>query len=298
MAVAVWLMRHLGRPGLARTKTPEAAARDFARGAPWLLRPPPHLCHLEMPVAGRMLHRISAGPVATRRAICFVHGGAYLSGSPVTHAALCGRLARLAGVEVFAPTYRLLQQAPFPAAVQDVLAGWDAVLALGYRPQDVVIGGDSAGGGLALALLAELCAQGQRPAGLFAFSPWTDLTLSGDSLRRLGPRDPILPVERMAEVVALYLAGAAPTDPRASPLLAGFDRPPPVMIQVGAEEALLDDSRRMAARLRQAGGKVRLDEWPGAPHVWQLLDGWVPEARAALREVAGFVRACLRLEPR
>ena len=293
MAAAVWLMRHLGRPNLARTLTPEAAARDFARAAPWLQRPPRHVCHLEMTVAGAVLHRISAGPVAARRAILYIHGGAFLSGSPLTHAALCARLSLLAGVEVFAPAYRLLQQAPFPAAFDDVAGAWAALIGLGYRPQDVVIGGDSAGGGLALGLLARLCAEGQRPAGLFALSPWTDLTLSGDSLRTLGPRDAIVPVARMAEVVSLYMAGADAADPRASPLMARFDAPPPVMIQVGAEEALLDDSRRMAARLRDAGGSVRLDIWPGAPHVWHILDGWLPEARSALRDVAGFVQWCL-----
>lgn len=293
MALAVWLMRALVRPRLARTLGPQEAARDFARTAARAFRAPPLLCHLTTDVDAVRLHRITAGPVAARKALFYVHGGAFVSGSPGTHAALMGHLARLAGVEVIAPTYRLLQDAPFPAALQDVRAGWDAMIGLGYRPDDVVIGGDSAGGGLALALLAVLLAEQQRPAGLFAFSPWTDLTLSGDSLRTMGPRDPVLPVARMAEVVRMYLAGADPADPRASPLFAAFETPPPVMIQVGSTEALLDDSRRMADHLRAAGGQVRLDIWPGAPHVWQILDGWLPEARAALRDVASFVQTSL-----
>jgi acetyl esterase/lipase len=188
------------------------------------------------------------------------------------------------------PDYRLLQVAPFPAAFDDALAAWDH-LRRGRAASDIVLAGDSAGGGLALAVLAHVLERGERPAGVVVFSPWTDLTLSGESLA--SAREVLLPVERMAEVAGQYLAGAEAGDPRASPSFAEFREPPPLLIQVGSGEALRDDSERMAARLRAAGGAVDLRVWDDCPHVWQLFDGWVPEARAALREAAGFVQTSL-----
>lgn len=293
MALAVRLARRFVRPHLARTLTPEDARAEFERAAPRLLRMPPYLRHLVRRTAGAELHWIGVGRPAPGAAVFYIHGGAFVSGSPVTHAGMLGRIAKLSGVEVCAPRYRLLQEAPFPAAPDDVRAAWGALMSLGYAPDRVVIGGDSAGGGLALGLLAQLLAEGQRPAGLFALSPWTDLTLSGESLVTSGPRDPVLPVERMAEVRDLYLAGADPADPRASPLFARYPDAPPVLIQVGAEEALLSDAQRMAERLRADGAAVRLDLWPGCLHVWQMADGWLPESRAALRDVARFVQESL-----
>jgi len=293
MAAAVGLARWLVRPSLARTASAAEASRDFDRNARLFLRRPPFLCHLVVPGAGPgrpAMHRITAGRVMPGRAVLYLHGGAFIAGSPTAYAALCGRIARLSATEVMVPDYPLLPDAVFPAAPDAALAAWEIVLALGHDPGDIVIGGDSAGGNLAFGLLARVLARGQRPAGLFAFSPWTDMTLSGESLRTLGPRDPILPVSRMAEVAATYLAGAEAGDPLASPLFASYPDPPPVLIQVGAEEALLDDSRRMADRLRAAGGTVTLEEWPGAPHVWQMLDGWLPESRAALKRVGQFVQ--------
>lgn len=231
--------------------------------------------------------RISCGPVISGRIVLYLHGGAYFAGSTETHKGLMGRLSRLSRVEVAAPDYRLLQVAPFPAAFDDCLTAWNH-LRQGREPGEIIIAGDSAGGGLALALLAHVLAQGERPAGVVALSPWTDLTLSGATLG--SGREVLLPVERMAEVAAEYLAGAEARDVRASPLFATFVEPPPVMIQVGGREALRDDSERMAQVLRMAGGEVVLEVWDDCPHVWQIFDGWVPEARAALRRVAHFVQ--------
>ncbi|WP_291838140.1 alpha/beta hydrolase [Limimaricola sp.] len=284
-------MRRVGKPQLRRTRTPEDAARNFDRAARHWFRVPPYTLHLVDDQGAVPLHWISSGPVARGRVILFLHGGAYLSGSPRTHLGLHARLARLTGAEVCAPDYRLLQTAPFPAAFDDACAAWDALMTRGYRPENIVLGGDSAGGGLMLALLAELTRRGTPPAGAFALSPWVDLTLSGDSLR--AAPEAILPVERMAEVVQYYLHGAEPADPRASPLFANFAAPPPVLIQVGSEEALRDDATRMATHLRAAGGEVTLEVWPDVPHVWQILDGWLPEARQALIRLADFVQTSL-----
>jgi acetyl esterase/lipase len=286
LRVAVALLRALAKPMLERTVTPEEAERDFARFAR-LFRQPGLTLALARPVGGVPALRISAGPVAPRRTLLWLHGGAFLSGSARTHLGMLARLSRLAGLEVVAPDYRLLQEAPFPAAGDDARAAWEGLRAEGYRPGDLALGGDSAGGGLALALLADILGRGERPAALVLFSPWADLTLSGESLARLGPGDPLIPVSRMAEVAARYLAGADPSDPRATPILADFPGAPAALIQVGAEEALLSDAERAALRL---GPGAVLERWPGCPHGWQLLDGWVPEARAALCRAADFLQ--------
>jgi monoterpene epsilon-lactone hydrolase len=287
------LLRYGGRPRLARTTTPEEGARDFERAARHLFRVPPLTCHLTGQIGQTRVHKITAGPVPDDRVILYLHGGAYFAGSGATHLGLLARLSRLTGLGVIAPDYRLLQDAPFPAALDDARTVWQHLVATGIDPDKIVLGGDSAGGGLALALLAELTQASTPPAALFAFSPWTDLTMSGDSIASMGPQDVILPVHRMAEVASVYLGGAATADPRASPLFADFVAPPPVLIQVGSHEALLDDSRRMATRLRDAGGEVTLEVWAKTPHVWHLFDGYLPEARAALRTAAGFIQSSL-----
>lgn len=288
--------RRVAKPMLRSTKTPERARRDFDMLARVLFRRPRGL-RLDPLAAGGAGWWVRAESAATGRAILYLHGGAYIMGSPRTHCGLAGRLSVLTGLPVCLPAYRLAPRHPFPAAFDDAQAAWTALRDEGFAPGDVILGGDSAGGGLALALLAELCGRGEAPAGLFAFSPWTDLTMSGATLTTNAARDRLLPVERMPEVIDYYLAGAQADDPRASPLLATFTHPPPVFLQAAETEILLDDSRRMAARLTDAGGQATLDLWPDAPHVWPILDGWIPEARAALERVAAFVAATFRPVP-
>ena len=228
--------------------------------------------------------------------VLYFHGGGYVTGSPRTHAPLARYLARHARVALCLPAYRLAPEHPFPAAFEDACAAWSALLARGHAPGRIVLGGDSAGGGLALALLAHLCAQGgARPAGLFAFSPFTDLTLSGASLRENARSEILLPAERLERLRTHILQGADPADPRISPLFGRFDGAPPVFLQAARTEILRDDTLRMAARLRAQGVETRCEMRGNLPHVWQFFPGWLPEARESLRETAGFVRA--RLAP-
>lgn len=230
-----------------------------------------------------------------RATLLWFHGGAYCLGSPRTHAGLVGALARRARLAAVLPGYRLAPEHPFPAAVDDAEAAWRALVAEGAEPAGLVLGGDSAGGGLVFALLHRLAAAGApMPAAAVAFSPWTDLTLSGASLATLARRDAYLPAARLPDVRALYLAGADPADPRASPWLGRFAGVPPVLIQAGAAEILVDDARRMAERLRADGVAVTLDLAPGAPHVFQAFAGVLPEADAALDRAARFVSAAMR----
>ncbi|HVH03378.1 MAG TPA: alpha/beta hydrolase fold domain-containing protein, partial [Amaricoccus sp.] len=278
------------KPYLAR-ETDFARARARMEREAALLPAPPGAALREASLGGVPALRIDGpegGPV-----ILWLHGGAYCLGSPRTHAAMVGDLARRAGMGVLLPDYRLAPEHRFPAAVEDARAAWDALVAEGVPPARIALGGDSAGGGLAFALLAALLAEGVAPAALVAFSPWVDLTLSGASHRRLARRDALLPAERLPEVRDLYLAGADPADPRASPHRAAFPAAPPVLIQASRDEILADDARLIAARLRAEGAPVALDLVAGVPHVWQFWHGYLPEADAAMDRAAGFLRRVL-----
>ncbi|MFW2589202.1 alpha/beta hydrolase [Sagittula sp. SSi028] len=239
------------------------------------------------------LHWISCGVCPTDRVVLYFHGGGFIAGSPHTHRAMLGALSQAAGVEVCAPRYPLAQTAPFPAQIEAAHAAWARLQSLGYAADRIVVGGDSAGGGLALCLVAALCQQGTPPAGVFTFSPWTDLSASGESLRRNADRDPLLPANRIEELAALILCGADACDPRASALFAEYPRCPPVWMAWGETEVLYDDCARMVTRLRQFGAQVTTERHPTAPHVWPLFQGWVPEATATLRRAARFVQASL-----
>lgn len=280
-----WICRFLVRPKIRRSTNPVKSRRDLARTARFVFRSPAFLCALSEP----LLHWISVGRCDPRKLIFYIHGGAYLVGSPEIYQGLLGRLSKLSGLRVAALRYRLGPEHPCPAALEDARAGYARLLAKGYLPEDIAIGGDSAGGGVALALLAELTQAGTAPAAVFLFSPWTDLTLSGASLRTNAESDRLLPVDRILDAAEMARGYCSAGDPRISPLFASYRDPPPVLFQVAATEVLLDDTTRMAARLERFGGVTRVSLLQDAPHVWQIFDGYVPEARAALCEVAGFL---------
>ena len=291
-------LRLSARPYLRRVQDPVEARKQAEFGAAFL-RTPPFTQSLPVPLGEVSGLAVRSGRVSDpRKIMLYFHGGGYLAGSPRTHRALAARISRLARVEVILPGYRLAPEHPFPAAMTDAETVWDHLMACGYAPDGIVLGGDSAGGGLALALLARLCARGTPPAGLVAFSPWTDMTGSGESYRINARRDPMLPSDRLQEARDFVLQGAAPDHPDASPLFAAFPGAPPVLIQHSETEILADDSLRMAARLRDFGAEVMVQSWPRAPHVWQLFDGYIPEARAALSDAARTIRQMLSLPPR
>jgi acetyl esterase/lipase len=238
-----------------------------------------------------------AAPAAAEPAgtLLYLHGGGYVGCSPKTHRAITGGYA-LRGIKVFCPDYRLAPEHPFPAAVEDALAVYKALLERGTAPGALAVGGDSAGGGLTCALLLAAKAEGlPMPASALVFSPLTDLAATGATLRSNLRRDALLPGGKMSEGFAFYLNGADPETPLASPLYGDLAGLPPLLIQVGAGEVLRDDAERFAAKARAAGVAVDFSVWRNMPHVWQLFQAVLPEARQALDQAAAFARA--RFQP-
>jgi len=221
-------------------------------------------------------------------ALLYLHGGGYLLGSVRTHTELCGRIARATGVRVLAIDYRLAPEHPFPAAVEDAVAAHRWLLGRGLEPSRLAVGGDSAGGGLALATLVALRDARERlPACAFCLSPYADLS---DERPGDGNGDPMLTPEALQMMAATYLQGRSPKEPTASPIFAELRGLPPLLIQVGTRELLLSDSLRVAERARAAGVDVTLEKSEGLVHVWHLFGPEMPEAREAVARIGAFVR--------
>lgn len=226
-----------------------------------------------------------------KRVLLYFHGGGFVFGSPDTHSAMVAQLALRVGARAVMPKYRLAPEAACPAALQDVRAAWDGLIAAGVAPADVVVGGDSAGGALAFGLIAALCAEGAAmPGAVFGFSPLTDMTFNGPSFIENADSDVLLPADRAAALAEMFLQGHPGDDPDVSPLFARFDGAPSAWITVGDTEILLDDSRRLAAKMRGDGVKVDLVEEHDLPHVWPLFHNILPEARQTLNALAAWIR--------
>jgi monoterpene epsilon-lactone hydrolase len=282
-----WFLKPTSRPGVTITRRREQIG-NFQRWVP----PPPD----DAEIARGSLGGVPALYVATPRSrpgrhILFLHGGGYVTGSPDLYVHLLWRIATEAAGRVAAVNYRLAPEHPFPAALDDALASWQGLLAAGADPRRSVFMGDSAGGGLVLALALQARDAGENlPAAIVAMSPWTDLAVTGESVWRNARSDPMLNADDVPHLASRYLAGADPHHPYASPLYGDPTGLPPTLIQVGGDEILLDDSVRMAARLRDAGVAVQLEIWPRMPHVFQSFSSILPEARCAIRRIGTFVR--------
>lgn len=221
-------------------------------------------------------------------AILFFHGGGYSLGSPQSHKPLVSRMSALFGMEAYSADYRLAPEHVCPDAVED---GEDVLQLVRKQTEGpLIVSGDSAGGGLTLAcVLRHRDAGRPMPDALYLLSPWTDLTLSGDSVASRARRDPMLTPEALAAGAALYLDGRDPRDPDASPLFADLKGLPPVFIQVGQDEILLDDSTRLHARLDEAGVAVHCEIWKGLFHDFQLFSPLLREADTALERAKAWI---------
>jgi monoterpene epsilon-lactone hydrolase len=256
----------------------------------WVPTPPTDTETVLRELGGIPAVRVATPASRPDRHILFLHGGGYVTASPELYRHITWRIAAAAGARLAAIDYRLAQEHPFPAALDDAFAAWHGLLAQGADPRRAALMGDSAGGGLALALALRLRDEGAPlPAAIVALSPWTDLTLSGESLRRSDAADPMQGAAIAARFAACYLAGADPHHPYASPLYGDPAGLPPTLIQVGSDEILRDDAVRMAERMREAGCAVGLEIWPRMPHVWHAFAGVLPEARRAIERVGAFV---------
>jgi monoterpene epsilon-lactone hydrolase len=224
-------------------------------------------------------------------AIVYLHGGGYCLGSIGTHRSLASRLSVAAGLPVLIVGYRLAPEHPQPAAVDDAVAAYRWLLDQGFAPAQLAIAGDSAGGGLALAAMLQLRATdpGLVPGAGALLSPWTDLTQSGASLVTNADRDQLLSAATLQELADWYLNGVDPRDPLVSPRFADLAGLPPLLIQVGEPEALLDDATGTAAAAEAAGVAVTLDVWPEMFHVWQASAGLTPEGDRAMEAIGAFL---------
>ena len=215
----------------------------------------------------------------------YLHGGGYFACSPRTHRPITAAYAQ-AGFSVFAPAYRLAPEHPYPAAIDDVVAAWTGLLARGHDPNHLTLSGDSAGGGLALALLLMLRDKAAAlPAAASLMSPWADLSMSGATVQSNARWDAMFTLKGFIKCAGIYLDGTDPKTPYASPVFADLCGLPPMLIHVGAREILRDDSMRVASK---AAAKLKV--FPVVPHVWQLAQ-FVPEARSSMRDQSAFLRA-------
>ncbi|MFD9572470.1 alpha/beta hydrolase [Streptomyces sp. NPDC059982] len=266
------LLRSLPRP--ETQPTPAELRTGFAAA---MTRPAPDGVTIRRTaLGGRPALELEPAGAADRGLLLYLHGGGYVIGSPDTHTGLAGELAARTGLRTTSVDYRLAPEHPFPAAVDDGLAAYRELLDTGKDPRELVVAGDSAGGGLSIAtLLAARQAGLPQPAAVVVFSPWVDLTLSGASMRT---KD---------------VGAGDRSHPLASPVFADLTGLPPLLVQVGANEVLLDDAVRLAARAGAADVEATLEIGPGLPHVYQSEHGRLDEADAALDRAARFLSSHL-----
>jgi monoterpene epsilon-lactone hydrolase len=229
----------------------------------------------------------------TDAATLYFHGGAYVVGSALAYRHFVGQVAARAKVAAFVPEYGLASEHPFPAAVDHAQAAYKGLVEQGF--ERIALAGDSAGGGLALVLLSLEIAKaregsGLRPVGAAVMSPWTDLALSGASMKTRAEADPLSTKEALAATARLYLRDHNLRDPQASPLYGDLDGLPPVRVHVGEDEILLDDSVRYGERLESAGGTIQVHTWQGMIHVFPSNVSLLHSAKEALDDIGDFLR--------
>lgn len=284
---------------LRSTQPREGDPLDFERYRRFLTamapRPPNGVQVLRTEVAGRTVDWVVPEGADPGVRMMYLHGGGYISGSVHTHRALAARIAQAAGCVGLVVDYRIAPEDPFPAALEDSLAALAYVAHYGpdgaaAEPRHLFLGGDSAGGGLALATLLEL--RGSLPVtAAVTISAWTDLACTGESLATRAATEPFLAPHLTWPTAQAYLAGADPRDPRASPLYGDLRGLPPLFMQAGDAEILLDDTRRFAAKAAAAGVDVTCEIWPEMFHVFQAFSTILPEGQEAIEHVGAYIRA-------
>ncbi|MFC9971367.1 alpha/beta hydrolase [Spirillospora sp. NPDC127200] len=245
----------------------------------------------DVPVTGEWVVTREAERTAAAGAVLYLHGGGYVVCSPRTHRPITSRLALDTGLPVLVPRYRLAPEHPFPAPLEDAVAAYRWLLDRGVPASGIVIAGDSAGGHLAASLTGEICRTGlPRPAGTVLFSPWVDLTCELSTQAQRRARDPYISAYAARRVARLVVGPAGFDDPRLALLTCPWTDAPPIFIQVGGAEVLRPEAEALAEALADAGNRCELQVWKGQMHVFQILNRVLPEASAAMRETARFIR--------
>ena len=283
-----FVLRHTFKPRLARCKDAVQARKVMGGGA--VFKRPAGIHITPATVGGVPGEWVKAESGTSRGLLLYLHGGGYFACSAASHRAYTTYFAQ-EGFHVYAPDYRLAPEDPFPAAVHDAVAVYRALRADASASTAMVIGGDSAGGGLTLAAMLKLRAEGgPLPLAALLFSPLTDLVGTGNSRMTNDKRCAMFFGEGLAFAREMYLGSSGdPHDPLASPLYADLKGLPPLLIHAGSDETLLDDSIQFAERARSAGVSVELRLWPAVPHVWQLFHRFIPEGRQSLAAASQFL---------
>jgi acetyl esterase/lipase len=223
--------------------------------------------------------------------LLYLHGGGYVIGSPQSHRHLVAAISEASGLSVFSADYRLAPENPFPAAVDDAVAAFKGLLESGIPAGKLAIAGDSAGGGLTIATLVALREKGiALPACAVAISPWADLSQGGEAYRTRARRDPMVKKEGLDQMAGAYLGGKDPKTPLASPLFADLRGLPPLLLQVGTEEALYSDTTGLKQRAEEAGVEVSAESWAGMTHVWHIFHPILSEGRDAIARIGSFLK--------
>ena len=262
-------------------------ATDRSKPGPMVQIKPDQLAGLPVEwVRPRSLTQPDTAPICL-----YLHGGAFAMGGLNSHRDLASQFAQRAQIRLLMVDYRLAPEHPFPAALDDALAVYRALLAQGIPAQRLLLGGDSAGGNLALGTAQAIRAQGLAPpAALVLFSPWLDLTGHSPSRQANAASDVMLSQQVLDEAAALYAPGLPLDDARLSPLFGPLAGLPPCLMVASSAEILIDDARRLKQLLLAAGGLVELLEWANTPHAFPVMARYLPEGRAALDQTARFIR--------
>lgn len=288
-------LRHIGKWALGRVQDPVLSRKLVLYPSKYFLWMPRQARQSEAVLthAGRSVPvtKVHCGAPEDAPVLLYLHGGAYIMGAPATHAHLAARLALLAGIRAVLPDYRLAPENPFPAATDDVMTCYKALLAEGVKAKRIAVCGDSAGGGLTLALLYQIGEESlPMPGCSVTFSAITDFRFSGDSFTENAATEVILPADRVKDVCDMYLGETSPDDPRASPLRGNFTKASPVLLHASKVELLRDDTVRIAKVMQDQGCDATYKLWEATPHAWHTFQGYLPEANEAVKEAAAFIQ--------